>query len=212
MPLAPHVDVVLPTSYRYRSTRGGAEFSTTVIRTRGGKAYRNVNWQQELQRWELSFFDSIAVVESIRAFHRARFGRAQSFLLFDHDDSSVTGVTLGTGTGALTTFQLVKPYSNGAVTYTRTITKPKVNSIRIYKDGVIQPTGWNTNAVINTEPFTPLADGIITFTSAPANGVMITADFEFYFPVRFEEDYLPKSLETHGANTLDTVGIVEERL
>ena len=212
MPIAPHVDVVFPTSYRYRNTRGGAEFSTTVIRTKGGKSYRNIEWAQELQRWELSYFDSIATIEAIRAFHRARRGRAQSFLLKDHDDCTAVGEVIGIGDGSTTTFPLKKTYDNGDSPYPRLITKPAANSINIYFDNIGQTGNWNTNAVINLPPFTPLADGIITFSSAPGNGVEITADFGFYFPVRFEEDYLPKSLETHGANTLDSIGIVEERL
>lgn len=212
MPIAPHVDVVLPTGYRFRNTRGGAEFSTTVIRTKGGKSYRNVNWVQELQRWELSYFDYIEVIEDIRTFHRARLGRAQSFLMKDQDDYVGEGEVIGTGTGALMTFQLKKNYSNGGITYARTITKPAVNTIQIFLNDVLQPTGWNTNAVLNTEPYTPLADGIIAFSSPPGNGVVVTANFEFYFPVRFEEDYLPKVVDTRGANALETVGIVEERL
>lgn len=212
MAIDPHVDVIFPTAYRYKATRGGAEFSTTVIRTKGGKAYRNINWQQELQRWEVSFFDKIATIIPITDFHRARFGQAQSFLFFDHDDCEVEGGVIGTGDGSETEFPLKKLYTNGPMTYERLITKPLVNTIQIYLNGVLQPSGWNTSAVINTAPYTPLADGIITFSSPPGNGVVVTADFQFVFPVRFTTDYLPKSLDDHNVLGLDAITLVEERL
>ena len=210
--IPPHVDIVFPTRYRYNSTRGGAEFSTTVIRTRGGRSFRNINWQQDLQRWEVSFFDNIAFIEEVRAFHRARFGAAQSFLFKDHDDYQARSILLGVGDGSRTTFQLLNSYANGTFLYTKKITKPAADSIVIYLDGVVQPTGWTTNAVVNAPPYTPLANGIITFDTAPSTGVGVGADCDFYIPVRFGEDYLAKGLETHGGNTLDTIALVEERL
>jgi hypothetical protein len=54
----------------------------------------------------------------------------------------------------------------------RTITKPVLGSVHLYKDAVEQLFGWSVDTTT----------GLVTFGMAPALGVEFTADFEFDVP------------------------------
>jgi uncharacterized protein (TIGR02217 family) len=53
--------------------------------------------------------------------------------------------------------------------------------------------------------------GLITFTTAPAIGVQITADFEFDVPVRFDTDHMAVTIETFRLHRWQQIPIVELR-
>jgi uncharacterized protein (TIGR02217 family) len=112
-----------------------------------------------------------------------------------------TGQLLGTGDGAIKTFQLVKHYPSGSVVEVRTITKPVAGTVRVYKDGVEQLAGWSVD----------VTTGVVTFTSAPAAGVAITADFELDVPVRFETDHMAVTIESFHLHRWQQIPIVELR-
>jgi uncharacterized protein (TIGR02217 family) len=215
--VADFVDVEFPLSIAYGSA-GGAEFSTTVLRTKGGATYRNRNWVKERQRWNVTpGVKKLSQALELEAFFRARGGMAQGFLFSDRRDYSATGSVIGTGTGALTTFQLAKTYISGPETYSRPIKKPKAGTVKIYLNGVLQSSGYTVSTVVGADPWTPLATGIVTFSAAPGNGVVVTADFEFYIPVIFGIDYLPLVFtdrnETQGYYfETDDFPIIEDRL
>src|SRR4029453_17117387 len=85
-----------------------------------------------------------------------------------------TGQLLGTGDGTQTEFQLLKHYPSGSVIEVRTISKPVAGTVKVYLDGVEQLSGWSVDTTT----------GLVTFSTAPAAGVEVTADFEFDVPVR----------------------------
>lgn len=214
--MADFVDIEFPLSIAYGSA-GGAEFSTTVIRTKGGATYRNRNWVKERQRWNVApGVKTLAQALELEAFFRARGGMAQGFLFRDRRDYQAVGSVIGTGTGTATIFQLAKTYTSGPETYSRIIKKPKPGGL-IYLNGVKQVTGYSVSIVQGVPPWTPLATGVLTFTSPPGNGVVITADFEFYIPVIFGIDYLPMTFtdrnETEGYYLeTDDFPLIEDRL
>lgn len=78
-----------------------------------------------------------------------------------------TAEALGTGSGSQTDFALDFKHVDAA-------------TLTVYKDGVLQSSGWSlvTN---NTAPK-------VRFSVAPSVGVVVTATYEFYIPVRFAED------------------------
>lgn len=78
------------------------------------------------------------------------------------------------------------------------ITKPVAGSVRIALNGV-ETTGFTVD--INT--------GLVTFTDAPDNTVIVTAGFRFDVPVRFDTDHLNASLESFGAGGVVHVPLVE---
>jgi uncharacterized protein (TIGR02217 family) len=109
---------------------------------------------------------------------------------------------IGVGDNTETQFQLVKRYPSGSVIEVRTITKPVAGSVRIYLDDVEQLSGWSVD----------VTTGLITFSTAPASSVDITADFEFDVPVRFDTDHMAVTIESYRLHAWQQIPIVEVRL
>lgn len=88
---------------------------------------------------------------------------------------------IGTGDGVTNKYQLIKTYTVGGESYTRTIYLPVVSSVVVklhYNELDPPPPGWTVDR----------ETGIITFDFAPVGGRLITAGFLFDVPVRFEND------------------------
>jgi uncharacterized protein (TIGR02217 family) len=98
---------------------------------------------------------------------------------------------------------LVKTYTSGGITETRTITKPVSGTVVAYINSVPQASGAYSIDITN---------GKITFVSAPANAAIITADFEFDVPVRFDTDRLSATLDSYGVNSWSDIPLVEIRV
>ena len=169
-----------------RGARGGPERRTQIVEMASGDEERNGSWADSRRRYDASYgirkADDLAAVT---AFFEARRGRLYGFRWKDWADyksglpsvsPAATDQTIGTGTGAATTFQLVKRYISGAQSWTRTITKPVAGTVALALNGMAQITGWTVNTTT----------GVVTFAAAPATGVAITAGFDFDVPVRFE--------------------------
>lgn len=196
------VETQFPPDISYGAT-GGAKFSTDVIETFGGWEQRNVNWSQARGQWNVSHGVKVATqLDALTAFFRARRGRAVGFRFKDWADFKATDQIIGTGNGTATAFQLVKSYTSGAVTVDRTIKKPVAGTVQVYKNGVLQGSGWSVNTVT----------GVVTFTAAVANGVVVTANFEFDVPVRFDTDQMDINLDTYNASSWNSIPIVEIRV
>jgi uncharacterized protein (TIGR02217 family) len=136
------------------------------------------------------------------AFFRARKGKAYGFRFKDWTDYKATAQTLGTGDGTTKTFQLIKSYTSGAGSETRTITKPVLGTAVPYLGGNKQTSGWSINT----------ATGVLTFTVAPAQGVAVTADFEFDVPVRFDTDSMAVSIEQFDLHQWSDIPVIEIRV
>jgi uncharacterized protein (TIGR02217 family) len=128
-----------------------------------------------------------AELDYLQAFWRARRGGVQRFRLKDWGDFATTYngtndqglLDSGTGNGVLTQFQLIKRYQPGGDSQDRIITKPVSSTVKVYINNVLQTGGWAVNT----------ATGIVTFTTAPANGEILRASFEFDVRVRFTGDF-----------------------
>jgi uncharacterized protein (TIGR02217 family) len=57
-----------------------------------------------------------------------------------------------------------------------------------------------------------LETGVIRFVDAPAEGVRVTAGFEFDVPVRFDTDRIQVSVASFQAGDLPQVPVVEVRI
>jgi uncharacterized protein (TIGR02217 family) len=108
---------------------------------------------------------------------------------------------IGTGDGTAVQFALTKTYASGPASWTRAIVKPVAGTVRVAFDGVEQASGWSVDT----------ATGIITFGTAPGDGVAVTAGFEFDVPVRFDADSLSIHLENVRAGDVPAIAIVEIR-
>ena len=67
--------------------------------------------------------------------------------------------------------------------------------------GTVQSSGWSVDTTT----------GLITFTTAPANGAAITAGFEFDVPVRFDTDQLDVTLDIERLGSITSIPLIEVR-
>lgn len=177
---------------------GGPQFQTQIDPLNSGNEKRNVDWAQCRHKYTAPFknISNDAYLAIKRVFLICR-GRAHTFLHRDWGDFSASNEPLGTGDGTTLIFQLTK-YStdvSGGV-YVRTITKPDV--------GVVVKAGGTV-----VSPVVSQLDGTVTFTTAPAAGVVLTWSGEFFIHVRFDNDYLPFSLDDKSNGEYVTNGSVD---
>lgn len=195
-------EVQFPADISYGAT-GGPTYATSVVTTVSGHEKRNANWSQARGRWNvahgLKHRDQVA---ALIAFFRARRGRAHGFRFKDWTDFQAFAQTLGTGNGANKIFQLVRDYASGGIVEQRVITKPVGGTVALYLNGTPQGAGWSV------DPTT----GLVTFTVAPGNGVVVSADFEFDVPVRFDTDQMEITIETYDLARWAEIPVVEIRL
>lgn len=195
-------EVRFPDDIAYGAT-GGPEFATSVVVTASGFEQRNINWSAARGRWDVaSGLKNQSQLDTLIAFFRARKGRAYGFRFKDWTDYKATGQAIGTGDGANKTFQLVRTYSSGSGDDTRTVTKPVSGTVKVYLGGVQQMSGWSVNTTT----------GIVTFTTAPAIGVAVAADYEFDVPVRFDTDRMAVTIEHINLHQWSGIPIVELRI
>ena len=191
-----------PDDISYGSS-GGPGYSTSVVVTDGGHEKRNARWQQARARYNVAHgVKTRTQLDALIAFFRARKGRAYGFRFKDWSDFQGIAQPLGTGDGSRTLFQLVKSYSSGGVTEARLIRKPVSGTVKIYVNGVHATSGVTVDATT----------GGVTFTSAPANSALISADFDFDVPVRFDTDTLSASLDAYGTQSWLDIPLVEIRV
>jgi uncharacterized protein (TIGR02217 family) len=157
-------------------------FSTRVANHVSGREVRQALYATTLYEFELTF-DGLSSgtaypglgsesLQSLMGLYLQSEGQFGTFLYTDPSDSTVIGQGIATGDGTTTSFTFMRTLGG----YIEPVSW--VSSVaNIYLDGVAQTSGWSL-----TQP------NALTFVSAPANGVVITADFTYAFVCRFLED------------------------
>ena len=194
-----------------RGARGGPERRTQVVELASGDEERNASWANSRRRYDVAYgirrADDLAAVV---AFFEARNGRLHGFRYKDWADYksalpsqaiTATDQQIGTGTGSQQTFQLVKRYTSGAQAWVRTIAKPVAGTVRVALGMVEQMSGWTVDTTT----------GVVTFTTAPAGGVIVRAGFEFDVPVRFDSDTLDVTLDFERLGSITSIPLLEIR-
>ncbi len=192
---------------------GGPERRTEVVTLASGREERNAIWANSRRKYDAGYGvkspnDLHAVIE----FFEARNGKLHGFRFKDWADfkscppqtaPTATDQVLGTGNGTTAAFQLVKAYTSGGVTWSRTINKPVSGTVLVSVNGVSRVLG--THFTVNT------ATGVITFTpgNTPAAGQIVRAGFEFDVPVRFDTDHISAALAHQDAGSIANIPIVE---
>ncbi len=193
--------------------RGGPERRTEIVTLGSGFEHRNQLWAHSRRRWNVGYgIRTLAHLETILAFFEERRGRMRGFRFKDRLDfrsaaagaaTTATDQTIGEGDGATLTFQLCKIYGSGSDTYRRPIKKPVAGSVQIAVDGdAVDPADYLLDA----------ATGLVTFDTAPANGAVVSAGFEFDVPVRFDTDFLEIDASAFEAGSVPDIPILEIRL
>lgn len=127
-------------------------------------------------------------------------GSLNSFRLKYDLDYQITNQQIGIGDGVKTQFQVYKEYISGSLTYKKTIKKLVLGTVSITQ---------STGSILYTVDYNT---GMITFNSAPANGVIIRCTCEFDYMVRFESSKLETSLDVnYGTYGLSDIKLIEVR-
>ena len=154
-------------------------FSTRIHTAASGKEIRAALWSYP--QWEISLSyeflrdDATEELQTLLGFFLQRRGAFESFLFEDEDDNQVAGQQIGTGDGETAAWQFLRTYGGFIEPVMAVKAAP---APRVYLDEVEQTGGYSLN----------LTTGVLTFTEAPDEGAVITADFGFYYRVRFKED------------------------
>ena len=116
-------------------------------------------------------------------FYNAMAGGCYAFLFLDPDDNSVTGQALGTGDGSTKAFTFARTLGGAAGSTTEPVGYVSTSAaLNVYVNGVLQASSAYT--ITRTSYY----GQTVTFTTAPASAAVITADFSFYYAVRFKDD------------------------
>lgn len=191
------VEQRFPTDIRPKQV-GGPRYKTIIKQLRGGGEHRNSLWANPLRRYSVTLGPrDTDAIEAYLDFIATMHGPLHVFRLKDWSDFSATGETIGTGNGTARAFALTKAYGS----YSRRIFKPVANSITVYVDGVAA-------AVSSVN----LANGYVVLASAPAANAVVTADFEFDVPVRFEDDDFDLTMIHHSMGGAESITLVEVRI
>jgi uncharacterized protein (TIGR02217 family) len=122
-------------------------------------------------------------LKTMMGFFNSTAGALLPFNFTDPDDNAVVGQSIGTGDGATTNFTFVRTYGGADGNSTEPVGNLNLaNTLNVYVAGALQPT---TAYTVLTS--TPVAQQV-KFNTAPAAGDAITADFSYFYYVRFKDD------------------------
>ena len=193
---------------------GGPERRTEIVTLANGFEERNTPWEHSRRRYDAGMgLRSLDDLETLIAFFEARRGPLHAFRWKDWADwksalpsraTTPVDQRLGFGDGVKTAFQLRKRYLSGSQDYYRPIAKPVTGTVlvAIADDPKVEGVEFTVNA----------ATGVVTFTTPPDIGALVTAGFEFDVPVRFETDRIAVSVASYNAGEVPDVPVVEVRL
>ncbi|SEN35551.1 TIGR02217 family protein [Gemmobacter aquatilis] len=193
---------------------GGPERRTEIVTLANGFEERNTPWDHSRRRYDAGVgLRSLDDVERLIAFFEARRGQVYGFRWKDWSDfkscpasKTVTAVDqiIGTGDGKTVSFGLVKTYRSGGAEYVRPIVKPVAGSVKvaIARDDKVEGLEFTVDP----------ATGVVTFSTPPDTGTVVSAGFEFDVPVRFDTDRIQTSVASFQAGDVPTVPVVEVRV
>jgi uncharacterized protein (TIGR02217 family) len=164
-------------------------FATRIQRAVNGRELRALDQPYPLWNWTLTYpllrdrndtraFSGSGIgydeFRTLAGFFLQQQGALQPFLFDDPTDDSVTAQWLGVGDSSRTMFQLVRTMGG----FAEPITAPNTVAA-VYFDGILQPA---SNYTVDA------ATGLVAFTGPPPSGQSVTADFTYWFRVRFADD------------------------
>jgi uncharacterized protein (TIGR02217 family) len=170
-------------------------FATRIQRAVSGRELRVVDQPNPIWTWTLTYsmlrdeHDTRAAsgpgvghdeLRTLMGFFLQQQGAFQPFLFDDPSDDTASAQAIGTGNGSTIVFQLARSMGVALPSggFAEPITAPNVVSA-IYFDGIVQSASG-----YSVDPTT----GLMTFNTPPPAGQVITADFTYYFRVRFTDD------------------------
>jgi len=170
------------------------KFFTGVATAPNGREVRISYASTPLWEWDLSYeylpdwsapgAATPSDFKQLLGFYLSMQGSFGGFMFRDPDDNTVVGQVIGIGDDATTAFTLVRTFGGSDGTGTEPVGGVDVDRpFAVYFNGVLQdPSVYD---VATTQPVGQL----LRFHSPPASGVAITADFSYFFYVRFKDDH-----------------------
>lgn len=196
-------NIRLPVAVEQGAT-GGPRFKTSIQTALSGIEQRIAEWDFARCEYDISYAvrGKADLLGDVIKLFRDRQGSAYPFRFKDWSDFSAEDVSLGTGDGSTSAFQLVKLYNVIFVT-TRAIQLPVSGTVEISVAGALKTE--------TTHYTVDYATGIVTFTggSIPTAGQAVTASFEFDVPVRFAEDMLKVSMTMEDFGDIPSIPLIE---
>ena len=178
-------------------TRGGPVRAVDILQLANGTEVRNARGRHSRRQYNaVAGLKSKEQAIELLYFFESRNGPLHGFRFRDPLDYEADS-TLGIGDSGHTEFPLVKHYGTAPHIYTRRITKPTEGTVRVRVDGV------------ETAVSVDHLRGVIQFQTAPENGAVITASFEFDVPVRFGSDALDIVLDDFGSTQIQDIPLIE---
>ena len=191
-----HLDAYLAPCPGY-GWEGGPEFQTRIVSLTNGRERRNANWSQPRHKYSAPYLNiSREAYRDIKRMFYVCRGMQNAFRFRDELDYQATDQQFGIGDGVTDTFQLLTVSVADGVPYGRNV-YALASTPEIMVDGVI------------TAGLTVDMDrGLVTFDTPPSVGELLTWSGDFDIWVRFNQDYLPFSLDNPDA-TNGSVEVIE---
>jgi len=181
---------------------GGPTFKTEVFPTVDGLEQRSSKWTRARHMYDFSFgIREMADMDLLRDFFIAVRAKTNSFRFKDWNDFELVDEVIGTGDGSRVLFQITKTYKTGTFNYVRRIRKP-VDGIQVRVDGTLQ--------IEETDYEIDLTTGLITFYTAPGNGLQVSVTGEFDVPVRLDVDSMIAGHVGYDAQDWAGISLVED--
>ncbi len=175
---------------------GGPEFRTRIVEMPTGRERRNGEWSQPRHRYTAPFVNiTKQAYREVKRMHLVCRGQLNAFRFRDELDYEADGEAFALGTGAQTTFQLSKVSVLDGIEYFRHV-------YALAEAPVVLVNGTITAVTADLER------GTVVFAAAPADGAVISWSGIFDIWVRFNQDYLPFSLDNPDA-TNGTIDLME---
>jgi uncharacterized protein (TIGR02217 family) len=161
---------------------------------------RNVpKWSYELSISALRSSTALPEWQALASFFNALYGANGLFQYNDPMDNAVTSQLFGEGDGVTVDFQLVRTGPPGGGTFTEPVYAP--STITAISIGTSPSTAYTLGDT-----------GIITFSSAPANGALLTWSGGYNWLARFDEDVMEFSQFNYNLFELQKLNFTTELL
>jgi uncharacterized protein (TIGR02217 family) len=146
-------------------------------------------------------------LKTLMGFYLATAGSFAGFAFQDPDDNTVTGQAIGETDGTTTTWTFVRTYGGNDGSGIEPIGWLNMGApINIYVGGGM-PVSSSTYDILNSAGCLQQ----VRFHSAPTSGQAITADFSFYYSVRFKDDSVDFEKFMNKLWSLKTISLMSQR-
>lgn len=190
-------DIVFPESISMKSSYM-IEYNTIINKSKNGSELRISNYDYPLLSYNvINDIKTKKELEEIINFFKLVKGRACGFKFKDWLDYKAVNQNIAVADGEQKSFQLIKTYNINNQLQIRKITKPKQVNVFINNQSVVENININYN------------NGIITFDTPPEKDSIITASFEFYVPVRFDNDKIEIIMKNEKVGEIKDLKIIE---